>query len=116
MIYETLGIPLIKNEETKEELIKILNSFERIEELLFNDGVAIERYLKYKSSLRRNKTIVSHGRIEKRISKIYDKRIILKNWETKPLDSCDLEDLEKVRTQNLNNLLNNDNMRYLVNQ
>ena len=105
MIYETLGIELLKNDETKEKLNKILNSFERIEELLFNNGVAINRYLKYKSSLRRNKTLVSHGRIEKKIKKIYDKRKILKTLETIPLDSEDLKDLKTflyLKVYNLN--------------
>jgi len=116
MIYETLGIKLVKNDETYKELIQKLNSFEKIEDLLFNTGVYINRYLKYKSSLRRNYTLVSHAKIEKKVKKIYDKRKVLYDLTTQPLTIDELEDLEEVRTQNLNILLNNVNTSYVNHQ
>jgi hypothetical protein len=114
MLYETLGIPLNKNSDSKELFNKKIDSFEQAEYLLFNTGVYTNRYLKYKSSLRQNKDILSFGRIEKTVKKIYDKRKINKDLTTKPLNSPELEDLKQIRTENLNTLLSNVKTSYVT--
>jgi len=114
MIYETLGIKLERSKDTEEQMHNYLNSFERIEELLFKTGVTMDRFLKYKSSLRRNQTIISHAEISKRVSKVYDKRYINNDLSTKPLNNEDLNDLKKIQSQNLNNLLSNRILYYVT--
>ena len=114
MIYETLGIDLIKNERTKKILNQKLNSFEAIEDMLFVTGVQMNRFLKYKSSLRQNKTIVSSSVIKRKIRKVYDKRKIVDNFTTVPFTYKEMEDLEQVETENLNMFLSNDTMNYVI--
>lgn len=114
MLYETLSIPLNKNSDSKELFNNKIKSFEQAESLLFNTGVYTNRYLKYKSSLRQNKDILSFGRIEKTVKKIYDKRKINDDLTTKPLISSALEDLKQIRAENLNTLLNNVKTSYVT--
>lgn len=114
MIYETLGIDLVKNTKTEKQFKEKLNSFEAIENLLFVTGVQMHRFLKYKSSLRQNKKIVSSALIKRKVRKIYDKRKIIDDFKTIPFTYKEMEDLEQVRTENLNMFLANDNMNYVI--
>ena len=113
MLYETLNIPLNKNSDSKDLFNEKISSFEQAEYILFNTGVYTNRYLKYKSSLRQNKDIISFGRIEKTVKKVYDKRYINKDLTTKPLNSLALEDLKQIRTENLNTLSHNVKTSYV---
>jgi len=114
MIYETLGIDLVKNEKTEKQFKEKLNSFEAIENLLFVTGVQMHRFLKYKSSLRQNKKIISSAIIKRKVRKIYDKRKIVDDFKTIPFTYKEMKDLEQVRTENLNMFLANDNMNYVI--
>jgi len=114
MLYETLGIPLNKNSENKDLFNEKIKSFKQAEYLLFSTGVYTHRYLKYKSSLRQNKDLLSSAKIEKTIKKIYDKRRIKEDLTTVPLLFSELTELKKVRTENLNTLLNNNKMSYVA--
>lgn len=108
MIYESLNIKLVKNETTTKQLYEILNSFEKIEKLLFLDGTSMQRFLKYKSSLRQNSSLVSWGNVSKKVSKVYDKRIILEDLSTIPLNNDNKTELINIQSQNLNTLLRNN--------
>jgi len=73
MIYQTLGLTLEKTEYNYKKFQEKFESIEQIEEFL-KIGVSMKRYLKIRSSIRQNATILSAGEIKKRIVKVYDKR------------------------------------------
>jgi len=73
MIYQTLGLTLEKSEYNYKKFQEKFESIEQIEEFL-KIGVSMKRYLKIRSSIRQNATILSAGEIKKRIVKVYDKR------------------------------------------
>jgi len=99
MIYETLDIPLNKDSESKALFNKKVTSIYQAERLL-REGVQQDRYLKYKSSLRRNKKIVSHAVIKKSIKKKYDKRKVLDDLKTVPFTVEDLGELLEPTPEN----------------
>jgi len=116
MLHETLGIDLIYNEKTEKQLHNYLNSFEKIEKLLFDTGVQMDRYLKYKSSLRQKSKLISHAVIKRKVKKVYDKRKILEDFNTIPFTFREMQNLKQVRTENLNMFLGNDKMNYVISE
>jgi len=113
MLAETLNINVPINSDIKKLLNKKLNSFEKIERLLYKEGVEMDKFLNYRSALRRNQNIVSHVLQKKSIKNVYDKRKILYNLTTIPATLKDLEDLKKFKTQNLRMLKTNVNTDYV---
>jgi len=114
MMYETLGIDLNKNDKTDKEFHEKINSFKTIEDMLFVTGVQMQRFLKYKSSLRQNKSLVSSSIHKRKIRKIYDKRRIIKDFSTIAFTHEEIQDLERVKDDNLQMFLDNDKMSYVI--